>query len=142
MMMQWQQQRIVIATGGRGFYDLLPQLAPSVHKAGFAVGLCHLFLRHTSASLCITENADPDVRADLERFAQRLVPDGSAYFAHDTEGDDDMPAHVRSLLVGCELTVPISAGQLLLGTWQGLYVWEHRIEPQRREVVATLQGSE
>jgi secondary thiamine-phosphate synthase enzyme len=105
-----------------------------------AVGLCHLFLQHTSAGLCITENADPEVRHDLERFAQRLAPDGDPLFHHDAEGPDDMPAHVRSLMLGYELSVPIRAGQLALGTWQGIYLWEHRLEAMRRTIIVTLSG--
>ncbi|MBL6752505.1 MAG: YjbQ family protein, partial [Nevskia sp.] len=103
-------------------------------------GLCHLFLRHTSASLCITENADPEVLRDLERFARRLAPDGDPLFRHDAEGADDMPAHVRNLFAGCELTVPIREARLALGTWQGLFIWEHRTSGHRREVVVTVNG--
>ncbi|HEY4541486.1 MAG TPA: secondary thiamine-phosphate synthase enzyme YjbQ, partial [Noviherbaspirillum sp.] len=96
---------------------------------------------HTSCSLTITENADPDVRRDLEMVLARLAPDGDPAYRHDLEGPDDMAAHARSVLTGCELTVPISAGRLLLGTWQGLYLWEHRSEPQTRRVVVTVLGS-
>jgi secondary thiamine-phosphate synthase enzyme len=136
----WRQVRIPVALRGRGFHELTVAVQAEVGRAGLAVGLCHLFLRHTSASLCVTENADPEVRADLERFAQRLAPDGDALFAHDAEGPDDMPAHVRNLVVGCELTVPISGGRLALGTWQGIYLWEHRRGAMLREVLVTLHG--
>jgi secondary thiamine-phosphate synthase enzyme len=125
---------------GRGFHELTDAVQAEVGRAGVWVGLCHLFLRHTSASLCVTENADPEVRRDLERFAQRLARDGDPLFEHDAEGPDDMPAHVRSLVVGCELTVPICDGRLALGSWQGIYLWEHRRGSLRREVLVTLQG--
>ncbi|HEU0197780.1 MAG TPA: secondary thiamine-phosphate synthase enzyme YjbQ [Nevskiaceae bacterium] len=127
-------------TRQRGFVDVTPRVAEWVRGTGTHTGLCHLFLRHTSASLCITENADVEVQRDLERFAQRLVPDGDPLFRHDAEGPDDMPAHVRCLFAGYELTIPVSAGALLLGIWQGIYVWEHRHAPHRREVVMTLSG--
>lgn len=138
--MAWQQHRIVTATRGRGFHELSGEVGQLVRASAIRTGLCHLFLRHTSASLCITENADAEVRRDLERYAQRLAPDGDALFRHDTEGPDDMPAHVRNLFAGCELTVPISGGELALGTWQGIYLWEHRTHGHRREVVVTLNG--
>lgn len=138
--MAWQQHRIVTATRGRGFHELTAEVQRLVRDAGLRTGLCHLFLRHTSASLCITENADAEVRRDLERFAQRLAPDGDALFRHDTEGPDDMPAHVRNLYAGYELTVPIGNGRLALGTWQGIYLWEHRASGHQREVVVTLNG--
>jgi secondary thiamine-phosphate synthase enzyme len=115
-------------------------VAQQVASSGIRTGTCHLFLRHTSAGLCITENADPEVRRDLERFAQRLAPDGDPLFRHDAEGADDMPAHVRSLVLGYELTVPIVHGALGLGSWQGIYLWEHRSSAMRRSVVVTLNG--
>lgn len=136
----WRQAAIAVATRGRGFHALTEQLAAQVRAAGIRTGLCHVFLRHTSASLCLTENADPAVRADLEHFAARLVPDGDPLFEHDAEGPDDMPAHVRTVLMGCEVTLPIRAGQLALGTWQGLYLWEHRHDRMQRELILTLQG--
>jgi len=129
-----------VATRGRGFHELTDELAREVAASGVAIGLCHLFLRHTSASLCVTENVDPDVRADLAHFAQRLVPDADPLFAHDAEGPDDMSAHVRTLLVGHEMTVPIADGRLALGTWQGIYLWEHRAGAMRRELLVTLHG--
>lgn len=136
----WRQVRVPVTTRGRGFHALTEQIEREVTDSGVSIGLCHLFLRHTSASLCVTENVDPDVRADLERFAERIVPDGDPLFAHDAEGPDDMSAHVRTLLVGHELTVPIAAGRLALGTWQGIYLWEHRTAAMRREVLVTLHG--
>ncbi|HZR36519.1 MAG TPA: secondary thiamine-phosphate synthase enzyme YjbQ [Nevskia sp.] len=140
-MSAWQQHELVTTTRGRGFHELTAQVAQLVQGSGLRTGLCHLFLRHTSASLCITENADPEVLRDLERFAQRLAPDGDALFRHDAEGPDDMPAHVRNLFAGYQLSVPIRAGRLALGTWQGIFLWEHRAAGHRREVVITLAGS-
>jgi len=119
---------------------LTAEIAETVRASGMKLGLCHLFLRHTSASLCITENADPEVLRDLERFAQRLAPDGDPLFRHDAEGPDDMPAHVRTLFAGYEMTVPVRDGQLALGTWQGIFLWEHRSNAHRREVIVTLHG--
>ena len=108
--------------------------------SGIDDGLLTLFLRHTSASLLIQENADPDVRADLERFFSRLVPDGDPLFRHRDEGPDDMPAHVRAVLTAVQLSVPVSRGRPVLGTWQGVYLWEHRQRPHRREVALHLLG--
>jgi secondary thiamine-phosphate synthase enzyme len=136
----WRQVQVPVATRGRGFHTLTERIDREVSGCGLSLGLCHLFLRHTSASLCVTENVDPDVRADLERFAARTVPDGDPMFAHDAEGRDDMSAHVRTLLIGHELTVPIAEGRLALGTWQGIYLWEHRTGAMRREVLVTLHG--
>lgn len=136
----WRQAKISVATRGRGFHDLTEQVEAQVRSSGIRTGLCHLFLRHTSASLCVTENADPEVQRDLERFAQRIVPDGDPLFRHDAEGPDDMPAHARNALIGYETTLPIHAGRLALGTWQGLYLWEHRLSPMQRELVVTLSG--
>ena len=136
----WWQEEIRVATHGRGFHALTAEVSAKVQDSGIHTGLCHLFLRHTSASLCVTENADPEVRSDLERFAQRLAPDGDPLFQHDQEGPEDMPAHVRNLVMGYELTLPIRAGKLGLGTWQGLYLWEHRRDAMRRELMVTLCG--
>jgi len=136
----WKQIGIDCDTQGRGFHELTAEVAETVRASGMKLGLCHLFLRHTSASLCITENADPEVLRDLERFAQRLAPDGDPLFRHDAEGPDDMPAHVRNLFAGYELTVPIRDGRLAFGTWQGIFIWEHRSHAHQREVVVTLHG--
>jgi secondary thiamine-phosphate synthase enzyme len=136
----WFQRSIEVSTRGRGFTVLTERVQQCLSDSRLELGLCHVFLCHTSASLCITENADPAVRADLERIAQRLAPDGDPLFVHDEEGPDDMPAHVRSLLAGYELTVPIRAGRLALGTWQGIYLWEHRRQGSARRVIVTLQG--
>jgi secondary thiamine-phosphate synthase enzyme len=138
----WWQAEIESATRGRGFHELTVAVAAQVRSSGIGTGSCHLFLRHTSAGLCVTENADPEVRRDLERFAQRLAPDGDPLFRHDAEGPDDMPAHVRSLVLGYELTVPIVMGALGLGTWQGIYLWEHRSSAMRRSIIVTLNGEE
>jgi secondary thiamine-phosphate synthase enzyme len=136
----WVQSKFQVRTRGRSFTEVTAEVARIVRDAGITVGLCHLFLRHTSASLCITENADPDVRTDLEHFAQTLTRRSDLPFRHTTEGSDDMPAHIRNLLAGYELTVPIGDGHLGLGTWQGIYLWEHRDDGHVREIVVTLQG--
>ena len=127
-----------ISTAGRGFHEISKELQDTVVQSGAAVGLCHLFLRHTSASLLITENADPDVRRDLENFMCTLAPDGDPAYFHTMEGPDDMPAHIRSVLTCSELTIPIRNGQLALGTWQGVYLWEHRLRPHRRRIEVTM----
>jgi secondary thiamine-phosphate synthase enzyme len=134
------QTTLTIHTPGRSLLNITERVAPLVTKSGVGTGLCHLFLRHTSASLLLSENADPVVGQDLERFMQRIVPDSSPEFRHVEEGPDDMPAHVRTLLAGASLTLPIGEGRLLLGTWQGIFLWEHRYQGHRREVVVTLMG--
>jgi secondary thiamine-phosphate synthase enzyme len=132
------QESWTVATRGRGTVEVTADLDRFVRKAGATAGLCHLFLHHTSASLILCENADPSVRRDLERYFARLVPDGDPLFEHTLEGDDDMPAHVRSILTQNSLAIPVSGGRLDLGTWQGVYVWEHRAAPHRRRLTATL----
>jgi len=134
------QQVLTVDTTGRGFTSLTSRVAGIVQSAGIARGLCQVFVRHTSASLLITENADPAVRRDLEKFMQRVVPDGSPDYEHDAEGPDDMPAHIRSALTAMTIAVPVGDGRLLLGTWQGIYLWEHRLEAQTREIVVTVMG--
>jgi secondary thiamine-phosphate synthase enzyme len=131
---------LTLATRGRGLYEFTDEVAAWLTRQGFCEGLLTLHLRHTSASLLIQENADPDVRADLERFFKRLVPDGDPLFAHSCEGDDDMPAHVRTALTTVNLSLPVSDGRLVLGTWQGIYLWEHRRAPHTRRVAAHLIG--
>ena len=128
-----------IQTDGRGLYDFTDQVATEVKRAGLADGICHLFLQHTSASLLINENADPDVLADLETFFSDLVQDGDPRFRHRAEGPDDMAAHVRSALTQTSLCVPVRSGRLALGTWQAIYLWEHRYRPHRRRVLLTLK---
>lgn len=134
------QSELVVDTRGRGTYEITDRVAAAVRDAGAATGLCHVFIAHTSASLMLCENADPDVRRDLETFFADLVPDGDPRFVHTAEGDDDMPAHVRSVLTQTDLTVPVRDGRLALGTWQGIYVWEHRRHGHRRRILVTVQG--
>ena len=134
------QKEIRISTKGRGTYDLSGQIQQAVKQSGIHTGMCHVFVRHTSASLIIGENADPAVMRDLETFMQRQVPDGDPTFTHTTEGPDDMAAHVRSVLTQTDLNVPVSGGRCALGTWQGIYLWEHRIAPHEREVLLTVSG--
>lgn len=134
------QDTLVLATRGRSTHDLTAAVTRIVAASGVRRGLCNIFVRHTSASLMLCENADPQVRADLEAFMRRFVPDGDPLFGHDDEGPDDMPAHVRSVLTGATLTVPVVDGRCALGTWQGVYLWEHRASAQRREVVVTVHG--
>ena len=129
-----------IATHGRGTYDITRDVARIVGASSAQVGLATVFIHHTSASLIICENADPSVRRDLEAFAARLVPDGDPLFTHDAEGDDDMPAHVRSVLTQTSIGIPIVDGRLALGTWQGLYLWEHRTAPHTRKVTVMVIG--
>jgi secondary thiamine-phosphate synthase enzyme len=129
-----------VDTPGRGLFEVTRPVAAWVAAQGVSAGLLTLFVRHTSASLLIQENADPDVREDLDRFFARLVPDGDRLFQHRDEGPDDMPAHVRAALTAVQLSVPLVDGRLALGTWQGFYLWEHRLRPHRREIVAHLLG--
>ena len=129
-----------VDTRGRGLVEFTRPVQDWVAQAGFETGLLTLFVRHTSASLLIQENADPTVRGDLDRFFARLVPDGDPLFRHDDEGPDDMPAHVRTALTAVSLTIPLAQGRLVLGTWQGVYLWEHRLRGHRREVAAHLLG--
>jgi secondary thiamine-phosphate synthase enzyme len=136
----YHQESIVIQTRGRGTYDVSGQVDDIVRTAGVSMGLCHIFIHHTSASLILCENADPTVRQDLERFMAAVVPDGAALFKHVSEGPDDMPAHVRSVLTQTDLTLPVSNRRCGLGTWQGIYVWEHRTAPHRRKLTVTVNG--
>lgn len=134
------QKTLDIRTRGRSTMELTSQIHAMVRDTGVQTGLCHVFVLHTSASLLLCENADADVRTDLETFMQGLVPDGDPMFRHTTEGADDMPAHVRSVLTGSSLTLPIREGRCLLGTWQGIYLWEHRHRPHQRRIVVTVHG--
>jgi len=134
------QTEIELDTRGRGSYEITGRVADAVKAAGVATGLCNVFIAHTSASLIICENADPDVRRDLETFMADLAPDGDPRFVHTAEGPDDMSAHVRSVLTQSALTIPITRSRLALGTWQGVYLWEHRLHAQRRRVLLTVQG--
>ena len=134
------QQTFEIRTRGRGTTDITSDVARIVASAGIPTGVAHVFVQHTSCSLMITENADPDVLRDLETLAKRWAPDADPAYRHDTEGDDDMAAHARSVLSGTSVSVPVGNGALMLGTWQGLYLWEHRAQPHSRTVVVTVSG--
>lgn len=137
----WFQQQLVITRKKRGFHLISNEIAQQLPQIGtIEMGLLHLFLQHTSASLTINENADPTVRADLEQHFNRFVPENAPYYQHDYEGSDDMPAHIKSSILGCQLTVPITDGQLALGTWQGIYLAEHRNQASQRRIIATLNG--
>jgi secondary thiamine-phosphate synthase enzyme len=131
---------LAVDTPGRALVEITRPVADWVARTGIETGLLTLFIRHTSASLLVQENADPDVRGDLERFFSRLVPDGDPMFRHRDEGPDDMPAHVRTALTQVQLAIPVAAGRLVLGTWQGVYVWEHRRRDHSREVALHLLG--
>ena len=135
-----RQITLDIATPGRGLVEITPRVSEWVATSGIENGLLTLFIRHTSASLLVQENADADVRADLDRFFARLVADGDPIFRHRDEGADDMPAHVRAALTATQLSIPVQAGRLGLGTWQAIYVWEHRQRAHRREVALHLIG--
>lgn len=135
-----EQHRLRIATSGRGSTEITAQVAALVKAVAVDCGIAHIFVRHTSCGLAITENADPSVRQDLEMLMRRWAPDGDPAYRHDLEGDDDMAAHARSLLTGTSLTVPFADGRLLLGTWQGIYLFEHRATGHPREIVVTLLG--
>lgn len=130
----------MVHTRGRGFSEISAQVADLVASSRVQVGVANIFTAHTSCSLLISENADPTVRDDMERWFARAIPDGDAIFEHDAEGPDDMPAHIRSVLAGVSLGVPVHGGQLLLGMWQGIYLWEHRLEPHQRKVIVTVLG--
>ena len=138
--MRQASHELNIRTRGRGFYPITAAVEAWVVENGFRDGLLTVFLRHTSASLLIQENADPDVRRDLEAFFSRLVPEGDRLFIHTTEGEDDMPAHVRAALTAVTLSIPITASQLAFGTWQGLYLWEHRQAPHSRSLLLHFIG--
>lgn len=128
-------EHFTVATPGRGLHEITARVQAAVKKAGIEEGLCTVFVRHTSASLVIQENADPSAKRDLERWLDRLVPDGDPFYRHDTEGPDDMPAHIKAALTSVSLSIPVRRGALALGTWQGIYLWEHRLQGSRREVV-------
>ncbi len=139
-MLRQVQHEIIIATRGRAFYEFTSEVASLLHQSGIKTGQVTLHVQHTSASLVIQENADPEVRRDFEKFFVRLVPDGDAIFAHTAEGEDDMSAHIRTALTAVNVTVPIARGELALGTWQGIYLWEHRTHAHRRRIVAHFIG--
>ncbi len=139
-MLRQHAHEIELRTRGRGFYEFTREVEALVAQTKVQTGLVTLHLQHTSASLLIQENADPEVRRDLERFFSRLVPDGDALFQHTCEGEDDMPAHVRTALTTVNLSIPISGGRPALGVWQGIYLWEHRRQAHRRRVSAHVIG--
>ena len=134
------QEETTLDTRGRGTYELTSVIQRIVAGSGVRTGLCHVFLRHTSASLMLCENADPAVQTDLETFMARTAPDGDPAFTHTAEGPDDMPAHIRSVLTQNDLNLPVRDGGCALGTWQGVFLWEHRTSPHRRSVVVTVTG--
>ena len=135
------QSILAFSTSGRGTRDITSAVARAVADSGVQCGLAHVFVQHTSCSLTITENADPDVRRDLETIVGRLAADGDPAYRHDLEGPDDMAAHARSVLTDTGLTIPVGGARLLLGSWQGIFLWEHRTAPQRRSVVVTVLGA-
>lgn len=134
------QHTLTFRTTGRGTTDITAEVSRAVRASGVQAGVCHLFLQHTSASLILCENAAPAVRRDLETIFSRLAPDGDPAYRHDDEGPDDMAAHARSVLAGVSLHIPVAEGRLALGTWQGVYLWEHRTGAHTRSVVVTLVG--
>jgi secondary thiamine-phosphate synthase enzyme len=134
------REQLAIETRGRGTREITRELQQVVERSGVNDGLCYVFIHHTSASLIVCENADPTVRHDLERFAADLVPDGDPSYRHDTEGPDDMPAHIRSILTLTSLTIPVEGRRCDLGTWQGVFLWEHRTSPHRRRITVSVTG--
>jgi len=131
-------RHITVETSGQGLREITHEVERIVQGEGIQEGLCTLFLRHTSASLVVQENADPTAKRDLERWLNRLVPEGDAFYSHDAEGPDDMPSHIKAALTASSLSIPISKGKLVLGTWQGIYLWEHRRRGAARELVLHL----
>ena len=137
--MYWQD-RLTVPSSGRGTYNISQRINEMIQRSGVQQGICHLFIHHTSASLIICENADPAVRHDLETFMEKVSPDGDPMFTHRSEGDDDMPAHVRSVLTQTELSIPVIDGCSAMGTWQGIYLWEHRTSSHQRTITVTVHG--
>lgn len=135
-----KQKSLIISTKGRGLINITNQIVDVVHAESIKIGICHIFLHHTSASLIIGENADPSVLSDLEVFMERLVPDGDLVYSHTAEGPDDMPAHIRSVLTTNSISIPITQHKIALGQWQGIFLWEHRIKPNERKITVTLLG--
>ena len=139
-MLGQHAEELSVTTRGRGFYEITREVDGLVSTSGFQTGLATLHVRHTSASLLIQENADPTVRTDLESIFSRLAPDGDPVYEHNYEGDDDMSAHIRTALTSVNLSIPISGGSLVLGTWQGVYLWEHRAHPHTRHIHVHITG--
>ena len=135
---QWRQEIVEVSAGRREIRDITCVVDKAVARSGIQTGLCHIFIQHTSASLLLTENADPAVHQDLESFMQRIIPDGGQLYVHDSEGPDDMPAHLRSVITSSSLTIPVIEQRLGLGTWQGVYLWEHRYRGPVRRLVDTV----
>jgi len=131
-------QAFTVRTPGQGLHEITDRIARAVHDSGVEEGLCTVFIRHTSASLTIQENADPSARADLEAWLNRLVPENDRLYTHTFEGPDDMPSHIKSILTNVSLSIPVLGGKLTLGTWQGIYLWEHRRSPHTREIVVHI----
>ena len=131
-------QTLTVRAPRKGLQDITDQVARLVSRAGLSTGMCTLFIRHTSASLIIQENYDPSARADLETFMDRLVPENAPWITHTLEGQDDMPSHIKSVLTQVSLSIPILDGRLALGTWQGIYLWEHRDSPSPREILVSV----
>jgi secondary thiamine-phosphate synthase enzyme len=134
------QREIHVSTQGRGTYDLTADVQSAVQDSGTSIGMCNVFIRHTSASLMLCENADPAVMTDLETFMSRIAPDGDPAHTHTQEGPDDMPSHIRSVITHADLNLPVRDGRCDLGTWQGVYLWEHRHAPHERKVTITVTG--
>lgn len=135
-----KQTIITIATKGRGFTNITKEVSEFIHQSDIDSGLCNIFIQHTSASLLINENADPSVRDDLQMMMDRLAPDADPQYTHTAEGDDDMSAHIRNMLTATSINIPVANSRLLLGTWQGIYLWEHRYAAQHRKIVLTLMS--
>jgi len=138
--MNTKQLTLSVSTNGRNTYEITKLVNDKITKSDFEYGLCNIFIQHTSASLILTENADPTVRTDLETIIQRLSPDGDSEYLHTLEGPDDMSAHGRNMLTQTEITIPITKGKLNLGTWQGVYLWEHRQNHFKRDILLTIMG--
>ncbi len=136
-----QHQRIDLRTNGKGTYEITDQVQRAVTAAGLREGIVNIFVQHTSCSLCLMENADPSARRDLHAYFDRLVPEDAPYFIHTAEGPDDMPSHIRMVLTRSSETIPVAAGKLLLGTWQGIFLFEHRRAPHTRTVVISCLGT-
>jgi len=136
----WSQREIAVAPRGAGLHEITREVATFVRDSGVRTGLCHVYVRHTSASLVIQENADPSARRDLEESFARLAPENAPHYTHTAEGPDDMPSHIRSALTSTSETIPVADGALALGTWQGLYLFEHRRHPGTRRIVVTVTG--
>jgi secondary thiamine-phosphate synthase enzyme len=134
------QQRLDFHTQARSTANITAEVQAIVAKSGIEIGTCHVFVQHTSASLMLCENADPDVRVDLETYMQQIVPDGDAMFLHQDEGPDDMSAHIRTVLTNPDLTMPVKEGRCALGIWQGIYLWEHRAQRHQRKIIVTVTG--